>query len=107
MLCHRPSLLINQPLTIHEPNLSPRSFIIESLKSEITHQLLRDTDTSATCTQEENTVSSGVRATRSSRCETSGVEETGEDDGTCALDVIVEDGVRVAETVEISKGVVG
>ena len=68
---------------------------------------MSDTNTCGASTQEEDTVSSGVRAARSGRCETSGVEETGEDDGTCALDVIVEDGVRVAEAVEISKGVVG
>jgi hypothetical protein len=106
MLRQRSSLLVDQPLTIYEPNLLSCLIIAQPMQPEVTHQLLRNAHTRATCTQEQDPMRFRRRATRCSGREPRGVDEAGEDNSAGALDVVIEDRVRVAEAVEICEGVV-
>ena len=107
MLRQRSSLIIYQTLAVDEPDLSPRSLLVQSVQLEVAHQLLRDTHACAARSQEQDTMRLWCGPAGRCGSETCGVEETGEDDGAGALDVIVENRVGLFEAFEVGEGVVG
>ena len=75
------------------------------MQSEEAHELSGDTNSGRPCTKEENAVRvEGL--TGGSRRQLSSVDETAQDDSARPLDIIVENGVLVAVTFEISEGMV-
>lgn len=106
MLRHRPSRIENQSLRVHKVDPRPGLRLRKTLQLEEAHQLHRDTYTRGACTQEENAVFAEWSAGGSGG-EFGCVDEAGEDDGACALDIVVEERVAVAELFEVEEGVVG
>jgi hypothetical protein len=81
----------DQPLRIDEIDLVLRVLLRHALQREEAHDLLGDTDTSASSTEEEHLVVSEGTA-RGFTGQLGGVDETGEHDSTGTLDIVVEDG---------------
>ena len=93
----------DETLRVREPDLLASLVFRHALELEEAHELHGDTDASGAGTEEEDAVVL-EGTSRSGGGKLGSVHEARENDGTSTLDVIVENGVAVAEKVEKLEG---
>lgn len=106
MLSQFATSIENQALRVHEPDAVACLLSGQAVESKETQKLHSDADTCRTGTKEEDAVVRQwlVRSSRSNLC---GIDETRQHNSTSALNIVVENGVAVAEGVKVFKGVIG